>query len=268
MALRTILSLLGTGAITGTYLADGAVGAAKLADDAVTSDKLADNAVGSAAIAADAITEGKIASGAVSAAKLADGASSLYYTVVRQIVTTNVDFAAAPNSVGGVSLNTGHLLLVSGQTDTSKNGIYQVDTVGSGSNGVWSRPAARDAAAELPLGMLIYVRASKKLFKLTTAPATINTDPVVFEEHQEGLTSGNSGEPEAVGTGDGTTLNFDLGAASPAFVAVIVNGIVQAPGTYSVSATGGTGGVAQLQFGSGNAPASGAVVEAITLYRS
>lgn len=258
MALRSIFTLIGLAGITSDYLAD----------DAVNADKLADGAVGSAALAANAVTEAKIASGAVSAGKLADGASSLYYAVVRQVVTTNVNLSAAPNSVGGVSLNVGHLLLVSGQTDTSANGIYQVDTVGTGSNGVWSRPAARDAAAELPLGLLVYNRANKKLFKLVTAPSTVGTDPVVFEEHQEGLTPGNNGEPEAVGTGDGSTLNFDLGAASPAFVAVIVDGIVQAPDTYTVSATGGTAGVAQLQFGSGNAPASGASVEAITLYRT
>jgi hypothetical protein len=278
MALRTIFTLIGLSGITSELiaddavnadkLADGAVGSAALAADAVDADKLADGAVGSAALAADAVTEAKIAAGAVSAGKLADGASSLYYAVVRQIVTTNTNLAAAPNTVGGVSLNVGHLLLVAGQTDTSKNGIYQVDTVGTGSNGVWSRPASRDAANELPLGLLVYIRANKKIYKLSTAPATIDTDAVVFEEHQEGLTPGNSGEPEAVGTGDGTNLNFDLGAPSPAFVAVIVSGIVQAPGSYSVSATGGTAGVAQLQFGAGNAPASGAVVEAITLYRS
>lgn len=268
MAIRTILTLIGVGGITDTYLASGAVTQAKIADDAINADKLADGAVGAAALASGAVTEAKIASGAVSAGKLADGASSLYYTVVRQVVTTDVNLAAAPNAVGGVSLNVGHLLLVMGQTDTSENGIYQVDTVGSGSNGVWTRPTARDTAAELPLGLLAYNRANKKLYKLTTAPATIDVDAAVFEEHQEGLTPGNSGEPEAVGSGDGTTLNFDLGAASPAFVAVMVDGIVQSPSIYSVSATGGTAGVAQLQFASGNAPASGAVIEAITLYRS
>lgn len=268
MALRTILSILGTGAITGTYLANGAVDATKLADDAVTSDKLADNAVGSAAIAANAITEAKIASGAVSAGKLADGASSLYYATVSVVTDIDVTLNGAPDAPYGVTLGVGSRVLCIGQTDTSENGIYAVTTVGTGSDGVWARPSSRDTAAEMPEGLLVYDRNTDKIYKLVTAAATLDTDPVIFEEQQEGLTSGNGGEPEVVGTGDGTNLNFDLGAASPAFVAVIVNGIVQAPGTYSVSATGGTGGVAQLQFGSGNAPASGAVVEAITLYRS
>lgn len=258
MAIRTIFTLIGLAGITGDYLAD----------DAVNADKLADGAVGADALASGAVTEAKIASGAVSAGKLADGAASLYYATVDAFTSTNISVGAAPNTANGVSLEVGDIVLVLGQTSKAQNGLYQVDTVGTGSNGVWTRPTSRDAAAELPAGLLVYNKDNQKLYKLTVAPSTVGSDPVVFEEQEEGLTPGNSGEPEAVGTGDGSTLNFDLGGASPAFVAVMVDGIVQSPSIYGVSATGGTAGVAQLQFASGNAPASGAVIEAITLYRS
>lgn len=268
MALRTILGLIGAGGITGTYLASGAVTSAKIADDAIDADKLADGAVGSAALASGAVTEAKIASGAVSAAKLADGASSLYYAAVEVVTDIDVTLNGAPDAPYSVALSVNDLVLAVGQTDNTQNGIYKVDTVGTGSNGVWTRPTSRDAAAELPEGLLVYDKNTDRIYKLTTAPATVGSDPVLFELQEEGLTSTNSGEPEAVGTGDGSTLNFDLDVASPAFVAVIVDGLVQAPGTYSVNATGGTGGVARLEFGSGNAPASGAVIEAIVLYRN
>ena len=268
MALRTILSLIGAGGITGTYLASGAVTSAKIADDAIDADKLADGAVGSAALASGAVTEAKIASGAVSAGKLADGASSLYYAVVKVAVDVDVTLNGAPDAPYSVSLATNDVVLCYGQTDPAENGLYKVDTVGTGGDGVWTRPTSRDSAAELPLGMLVYDQRTTNLFKLVQAATTLGTDDVIFEPHEEGVTASNSGEPEVVGTGDGTTLNFDLDVARPVFVAVFVDGVVQAPGVYSVSATGGTGGVAQLQFASGNAPASGQVIEAIVLYRN
>lgn len=205
-----------------------------------------------------------------------DPTSTLTYATVRAVATTAItDLAAgAPNSVDGVSLQAGDLVLVTAQADAAENGIYEVDTLGTGSNGAWSRPASRDEGTELPVGMLAFVKGgtAKKwtMWKLVTFDGTIDTDDMVWNEHDEGLkpSSASGGEPEAVGDGDGTTLNFDLDGPSPVFVQVSVDGFVQAPSVYSVSATGGTGGVAQLQFASGNAPASGAKVEAIVLYRS
>lgn len=58
--------------------------------------------------------------------------------------------AGAPSTVDGVSLQAGDRVLVSGQTTASQNGIYVVDTVGTGSDGAWSRAsdlAASDSAA-------------------------------------------------------------------------------------------------------------------------
>lgn len=279
MAIRTIFTMLSAaGGLGSAYLADGAVTTDKLANDAVTSGKIADDAVGADAIAsgavgagelaANAVTEGKIADGAVSGAKLADGASSQYYAVVA--VTTDIDVTlnGAPNAPYGVSLGVGSLVLVLGQTDTSENGIYEVDTVGTGSDGVWSRPGSRDAAGELPEGLLVYDRNSDKLYKLTTAPTTLGTDPVIFEEQEEGLSVANGGEPEAVGTGDGSTLTFDLARANPVFVAVMVEGIMQSDAIFSVSGTGGAGGVGRITFSSGNAPPNGTQIQAIALYRS
>lgn len=268
MALRSVFTLIGTGGITGIYLASGAVTSAKIADDAIDADKIADGAVGSAALASGSVTEAKIASGAVSAGKLADGASSLFYASVKVVTDIDVTLDGAPDAPYGVSLGVNDLVLVMGQTDDTENGIYAVDVVGTGDDGEWSRPTSRDQAAELPAGMLVFDQNTHQLYKLTTAPAVVGDDPVIFEVHEEGLSATNSGEPEAVGVGDGSTLNFDLLVAKPVFVAVIVDGLVQAPGTYSVAGTAGAGGVAQLQFGSGNAPANGAVIEAIVLHRS
>lgn len=263
MALRTIFTLIGVGGITGTYIAN----------DAIDADKIGDGAVGTAALA----------SGAVNAEKMdltdaydfddlsADGVavssgSSLYYAVVKARTTSNVVIAgSAPNSLQSVSLSANDDVLLIGQSD-GENGIYNVDTLGTGSNGTWTRATERDTAGELPIGLLVYNQADERFYKLVSG--AVGSGNVVFEEHQEGLQTTGNGEPEAVGTGDGSTLNFDLDVASPVWVGVFVDGLMQDPGTFAVSGTGGSGGVAQLQFSSGNAPASGAKVEAIVLYRT
>jgi hypothetical protein len=263
MALRTVLGLIGTGGITASLLASAAVTADKIDSGAVTSAKIAAGAVGTSALADDAVT----------AAKLADGAASANLATVQAVRTGNIANLAsgAPNVIDGYTVQSGDLVLVMGQSTASQNGIYQVDVVGTGADGEWSRPTTRDQQAELPPGLLVISTGGDTyggaIFMLV-ASGTVGTDPLTFNQFQEGVQITGNGEPEAVGTGDGSTLNFDLDVADPIFVAVFVDGIQQAPGTYSVAGSAGSGGVAQLQFGSGNAPGNGANVEAIVIYRS
>lgn len=263
MALRTILTLIGAGGITGDLIADGAVDADAIASGAVGSAELAANAVNADKMdLTDAYDFDDLSVGSVAV----NPAGSLYFAVVVARTTSNVSISGgAPNSLQSVSLSANDDVLLMGQSD-GENGIYNVDSVGTGSNGTFTRATERDTIAELPIGMLIYNKADERLYKVTGG--AIGSGNVVIEEHQEGLQVTGNGEPEAVGTGDGSTLNFDLDVASPVFVGVYVDGIAQDPGTFSVSATGGSGGVAQLQFGSGNAPANGAKIEAIVLYRT
>lgn len=56
-------------------------------------------------------------------------------------------------------------------------------------------------------------------------------------------------EVQAVGTGDGSTVNFDLGHDEVTDLQVWVNGTIQAATAYSISAGAGTGGVDRLVFG-------------------
>jgi hypothetical protein len=263
MALRTVLALIGAGGLSDTYLASGAVTADKIASGAVTSAKVASGAIGTSALADDAVT----------AAKLADGAASATMIIVQCVSNSNIsDLAAgAPDEVDGYALQANDIVLVMGQSTASQNGFYQVDVVGTGSNGEWSRPTSRDQQAEMPAGMLAVSTGGDTFGGAIVQLASIGTvgsDPIIFNRFEEGLQLTGSGEPEAVGTGDGSNLLFDLDVANPEMVVVFVDGILQPPSVYSVSGEAGTGGVAQLAFSSGNAPGNGAVVEAITFYRS
>ena len=63
----------------------------------------------------------------------------------------------APNTVDGQALAVGDIILVWQQTTQTENGIYQVDVVGTGANGQWSRSAIMDEDEEVNPGVQVYI---------------------------------------------------------------------------------------------------------------
>ena len=278
MATRTVLVLIGNlGGITATELASGSVTTAKIADNAITGAKIGAGEVGTSDIASDAVTAAKLDetdsfnfSNLSVGGVAVDPTKNLLYAVVAAVQTSNVANlgSGAPNSVAGYSLSQNEDVLVIGQSTGHQNGIYNVDTVGTGSNGAWTRDATRDVSAEYPVGMLVYDKNSQKLYKLTTFAGTLGTDALTFEEHEEGMAMAG-GKPVALSDGDGSNLNFDMPVVATIVGAIVmVDGIPQPPSNWSISAGGGAGGVDRLVFGSGNAPANGAKVEIVAFTRS
>jgi hypothetical protein len=70
--------------------------------------------------------------------------STTHYSVGNKItcdylLNSNLSsFTSAPDVVDGNTLVVGDIILVRGQTNKTQNGIYEVSTVGTGSNGVWT----------------------------------------------------------------------------------------------------------------------------------
>lgn len=240
MAIRTLSTLLIAGIITNAMLADNAVDASKLDE---TDDF---NFTGDLQKDGTAVNVG----------------AGVYYALVNHVAKNNIaDLAAgAPSTISGNAVSNGQDVLAIGQTSAAANGIYNVDSAGSGSNGSWSRAEDRDTVAELPQGLLVYNRADGKLYKLTSAIATLGTDAATFVEHKSGMRLSGA-EISAIGTGDASTTAFDLPSAGVAGLAIYVDTIVQAGAEYSISAGTGTGGVDRVVFA--NAPGTGAVIEAL-----
>lgn len=124
-----------------------------------------------------------------------------YKQAVRVITVTNVTLSGgAPTPVDGVNLSAGDRVLVTGQSTGSQNGIYQVQTVGSGSNGTWIRSTDTNATGELEAGTIVMV-----------------TEGTVFADTQWKLTTNN---PIVIGT---TALTFEQNSAY-AFGNIFANG--------------------------------------------
>jgi hypothetical protein len=112
-----------------------------------------------------------------------------YKQAVRVITVTNITLSGgAPNQVDGVSLSVGDRVLVNGQNTGSQNGIYQVQTVGTGSSGTWIRSLDTNATGELQAGTIVMVTEgtvyADTQWKLTTNnPIIIGTTALTFEQN-------------------------------------------------------------------------------------
>lgn len=93
--------------------------------------------------------------------------------------------AGAPTTLDGLSLSVNDRVLVKDQTDNKQNGIYFVATLGSGSNGTWTRTTDTDTGAELVTGSYCFitsgtVNANAAYTMVTTGTITIGTSPIVW----------------------------------------------------------------------------------------
>lgn len=71
--------------------------------------------------------------------------------------TANITLSGgAPNVLDGISLSANNRVLVKNQSTASQNGLYIVQTPGTGSNGTWVRAADADSEAELR-GLAVFV---------------------------------------------------------------------------------------------------------------
>lgn len=89
-----------------------------------------------------------------------------------------------PNTVSGVALQVGDRVLVATATDPRQNGIYVVDTVGTGGDGVWTRAPDFDTNSEVFAGIEFRVTEGTEadsLYLLTTPdPIVLGTTPLTI----------------------------------------------------------------------------------------
>ena len=79
------------------------------------------------------------------------------YTNVQCVAQENISFGSAPDTVDGIPLSVNHRVLCVNQTNPSENGIYVVNSVGSGSNGIWTRSYDLSTNAHVQYGNRVEV---------------------------------------------------------------------------------------------------------------
>ena len=162
-----------------------------------------------------------------------------YKQAVRVITVTDITTLSggAPSQVDGVNLSVGDRILVTAQDPGSENGIYQVQTVGTGSNGTWIRSIDTNQTGELEAGTIVMVTEGNTYadtqWKLTTNnPIIIGTTPLTFEQNSA-YAFGNivANTTAVLANSVGSTVTFTPGAG----IAITGNNTTK---TVTITATG------------------------------
>lgn len=114
-----------------------------------------------------------------------------YKASCRVVTTTNITLSGgAPNSYDSVSLVAGDRILVAGQSTASQNGIYIVQTLGTGSNGTWIRSFDANTSDRVTAGMTTAIEEGSnvgKTWRLTTGnPIVLGTTALTFVDSSGG----------------------------------------------------------------------------------
>ena len=247
-----------TGGISTLMLADDAVTAAKLADASVATAALQDSSVTSGKIADNAITSGKIADSAVTTAKLAGSITADKLTLGNGVENSSGSLIVSLDG-GTLALGAGGLSVASGGITATQLASNAVSAAKIASNAVETAKIADDAvtAAKIADAAVDSARlASNAVTTVKIADANVTAAKLNFMASYETLSAG-----------DGSATTFDAGSAADAtmlggaivFRNGLAMGLVESSPSgqdqYTLSATGGSGGVLRVTFGA--APNSG-----------
>ena len=166
-----------------------------------------------------------------------------YKQATRVVAVTNVTVAGgAPATVDGVSLSLNDRVLVTAQSTGSQNGLYYVTTVGSGSNGTWTRTTDANQTGEIDAGMIVMVTegtiyADTQWKLITDNPITVGTTALTFTQNYSAnsITGGTSNVTVY------SNANVTISSAGTANVLTISSTGTVVTGTHSVTGniTGG-----------------------------
>jgi hypothetical protein len=114
-----------------------------------------------------------------------------YKASCRVVTTTNITLSGgAPSSYDSVNLAAGDRILVAAQDTASQNGIYIVQTLGTGSNGTWIRSPDANANDRVTAGMTTAIEEGSnvgKTWRLTTGnPIVLGTTALTFVDSSGG----------------------------------------------------------------------------------
>ena len=169
--------------------------------------------------------------------------------------TANITLSGA-QTIDGVSVVAGNRVLVKNQSTAADNGIYVAAA------GAWSRATDADAASELSAGFLVPVEqgtaAADTLWIMSAADvATVGTDTISFSKvgPVAAQTETFIKSYFTLVSGDITNQYIDLahsisgGGSGNSLVLWVEGGPMEAEGFgYTVSLTGGAGGVTRVTF--------------------
>lgn len=176
---------------------------------------------------------------------------------VATIALADIDLAVAadPGAISGHTLTAGQRILLAGQTASEENGIYVA--VDEADPTTWTRALDYNLESEIP-GSYTAVQfgdEAGEIYITTSSPAALDTDPIVFIKRAAGVQASQVEELLILDATDITNQYVDLAevASSTASISLFaLEGPIQEKGVdYTISLTGGAGGVTRITFAGG-----------------
>jgi hypothetical protein len=110
--------------------------------------------------------------------------------------------SGAPDIIDGINLSTGLRILVKDQVNSQENGIYIVESLGTGNDGYWKRANDSNLADDFLQGMQIFVISGNtngnKTFLLETENPILGTSGLTFSSYISSGSGGASGSVDVV----------------------------------------------------------------------
>ena len=160
-----------------------------------------------------------------------------YKQATRVVTVANITLSGgAPSSVDGVSLSLNDRVLVTGQSTASQNGVYYVTTLGSGSNGTWSRSLDTNNTGEILSGTIVMVTegtiyADTQWKLITDGVINVGVTPQVWtQNYSANSISGGTSNVTVL-----TNANVTISSAGTANVLVVSSTGTIVTGTESVT---------------------------------
>jgi hypothetical protein len=164
-----------------------------------------------------------------------------YKQSTRVVTVTNVTLSGgAPTPVDGVNLSVGDRVLVTGQSTGNQNGLYVVQTVGTGSSGTWVRTSDGNETGEIEAGMIVMVTegtiyADTQWKLITDDPIVIGTTALTFTQNYM-ANSISGGTSNVVVNSNANVTISSAGTANVLTVSntgAFVSGVVSATGNVT-----------------------------------
>ena len=131
-----------------------------------------------------------------------------YKQAVRVVTTGDVTLSGgAPTVVDGVTLVQDNRILVRAQSNAAENGIYFVSTLGTGSDGTWTRTNDANQTGEIAPGMVVMVTegtiyADTPWKLITNGNIVIGVTELTFEQFSNGTAAGANTQIQFNNAGD------------------------------------------------------------------
>jgi hypothetical protein len=182
-------------------------------------------------------------------------------TAVATVALVDVDLSSAVDQSlqGGHTIVDGQRVLLANQTAPEENGIY--DAVTAIDAQTWVRSADFDEESDIPGAWTVvqFGDEAGKVYVTTSAPAVLDTDSIVFIKEAAAAQVLNKEELIALDATDITNQYFDLDnaafSADSISVFALEGGIQEKAVDYTISLTGGAGGVTRISLAGGLATA-------------